>query len=43
MLLNILYYDQINEGKTAQNTTESLSFGPLYISVEQVCVNIFFK
>src|SRR5690349_24920742 len=36
MLLNILYYDQANEAKST-TTTGSLSFGPLYITPEQVC------
>jgi len=36
MVLNILYYDQANEANTDANNTMSLSFGPLYISTEQV-------
>jgi hypothetical protein len=39
MLLNILYYDQVNETQTT--TGGSLSFGPLYISAEQVCIKIW--
>ena len=35
MLLNILYYDQANEAK--DKTSNSLAFGPLYITPEQVC------
>lgn len=34
MLLNILYYDQINEAKV--NVQSSLIFGPIYITREQV-------
>ena len=36
MLLNILYYDQ---AKAAKETKEvgSLTFGPLYITPQQVC------
>jgi hypothetical protein len=37
MLLNILYYDQANDAK-ATNATGSLTFGPLYITPEQVCL-----
>ncbi|CAF4355319.1 unnamed protein product, partial [Adineta steineri] len=39
MLLNILYYDQTNETKTNQ-TSGSLSFGPLYISSQQISIGI---
>ena len=35
MLLNILYYDQTAEANT--KTSNSVAFGPLYISPEQVC------
>jgi hypothetical protein len=36
MLLNILYYDQVAEAKANTNTGNSLAFGPLYITPEQV-------
>jgi hypothetical protein len=42
MLLNILYYDQTNEAQSNQ-TTASLSFGPLHITPEQVILNYFFQ
>ena len=38
MLLNILYYDQKTD---STSTSGSLSFGPLYITPEQVCINNF--
>jgi hypothetical protein len=38
MLLNILYYDQVKEAKTKNINSISLSFGPFYISSEQVCL-----
>jgi hypothetical protein len=38
MLLNILYYDQAAEAKASNTTGSSLSFGPLYITPEQVCL-----
>jgi len=38
MLLNILYYDQVAEAKANTNTGNSLAFGPLYITPEQVCL-----
>jgi len=38
MLLNILYYDQAAEAKANTNTGNSLAFGPLYITPEQVCL-----
>ncbi|CAF1068198.1 unnamed protein product [Adineta steineri] len=39
MLLNILYYDQTNETNTNQ-TDGSLSFGPFYISSQQISIGI---
>ncbi|CAF3428948.1 unnamed protein product, partial [Rotaria sp. Silwood2] len=39
MFLNILYYDQANEAKTTK-TTESLSFGPLYITPQQIGIGV---
>jgi len=41
MVLSILYYDQANEANTDDNNTMSLSFGPLYISAEQVSVVLY--
>ena len=38
MLLNILYYDQVQESKTTSSTSASLVLGPLHISREQVGV-----
>ncbi len=35
MLLNILYYDQAADAKA--NTSNSIAFGPFYITSEQVC------
>ena len=37
MLLNILYYDRMQEAETTTGTTASLVLGPLHISREQVC------
>ncbi len=37
MLLNILYYDQAQ----SDQTSGSLSFGPLHITPEQVTLNYF--
>ena len=37
MLLNILYYDQANEAKN-QTQSASLSFGPLYVTAEQITI-----
>jgi hypothetical protein len=42
MLLNILYYDQVAEAKEDKKTS-GLSFGPLYITSEQVYLLFFFK
>ncbi|CAF1549867.1 unnamed protein product, partial [Adineta steineri] len=39
MFLNILYYNQISEAKAANNTT-SLSFGPLYITPQQIGIGV---
>jgi len=39
MLLNILYYDQSTETQT--NTSHSLTFGPLYVTPEQVNFFVF--
>jgi len=41
MLLNILYYDQAAEANANTNTSNSLAFGPLYITPEQVRFNQF--
>ena len=38
MLLNILYYDQVNEVKA--NVQNSLVFGPIYLSREQVSIGV---
>jgi hypothetical protein len=37
MLLNILYYGQAAEAKTTNANQVGVSFGPLYITPEQVC------
>jgi hypothetical protein len=41
MLLNILYYDQAAEATTTNTNQTGLSFGPLYITPEQVCTFLF--
>ena len=38
MLLNILYYDQMNEVKA--NAQSSLVFGPIYLSREQISIGV---
>ncbi|CAF1188688.1 unnamed protein product, partial [Adineta ricciae] len=40
MLLNILYYDQKNDAKSSTGGKSSLSFGPLYITPEQIGIGI---
>jgi hypothetical protein len=37
MLLNILYYDQQSDAKANKNASNSITFGPFYITPEQVC------
>ncbi len=39
MFLNIMYYDQTSE-ETSNNSTASLSLGPVYISSEQIIIGI---
>ncbi len=44
MFINIMYYDLSNQAKINNSTeTASLSFGPLFISSEQVCLFSFTK
>jgi len=44
MFINIMYYDLLNQAKINNSTeTASLSFGPLFISSEQVCLFSFTK
>jgi hypothetical protein len=44
MFINIMYYDLSNQAKINNSTeTLSLSFGPLFISSDQVCLFCFIK
>jgi hypothetical protein len=44
MFINILYYDSSNQAKIKNSTqTASLSFGPLFLSFDQVCLFSFIK
>ena len=41
MFLNIMYYDQSNEGKSSNTTSStSLSLGPVYLSAQQIIIGV---
>jgi hypothetical protein len=42
MFLNIMYYDLSSQAKLSNNTANSLSTGPFYISSQQVDLKIFY-
>ncbi len=40
MFVNIMYYDQTDEEQQSNNSSASLSLGPIYISSEQIIIGI---